>query len=52
MGGRGTIAIWKSVAYTYETVDKIEGVKVLEKKNKSDSKIFQKKHTEVMLIFC
>lgn len=38
MGGRGTLAIGKSVAYTYETVDKIEGVKVLEKKNKSDSK--------------
>ncbi|MDY5439525.1 MAG: hypothetical protein SPG06_01970 [Eubacteriales bacterium] len=52
MGGRGTLAIGKSVAYTYETVDKIEGVKVLEKKTSRIVKIFQKKHTEVMLIFC
>lgn len=29
MGGRGTFAAGKSVAYTYETVDKIDGVKVL-----------------------
>ena len=29
MGGRGTYAIGNSVAYTYQTVDKIEGVKVL-----------------------
>ena len=29
MGGRGTFASGKNVAYTYETVDKIEGVKVL-----------------------
>ena len=28
MGGRGTFAAGKNVAYTYETVDKIEGVKV------------------------
>lgn len=30
MGGRGTFASGNSVAYTYETVDKIEGVKVLQ----------------------
>ena len=29
MGGRGTFAAGKNVAYTYETVDKIDGVKVL-----------------------
>lgn len=29
MGGRGTFAAGKNVGYTYETVDKIEGVKVL-----------------------
>lgn len=29
MGGRGTFAIGNNVAYSYETVDKIEGVKVL-----------------------
>ncbi len=29
MGGRGTFAKGKSVAYTFETVDTIEGVKVL-----------------------
>ena len=29
MGGRGTFAAGKTVAYTYQTVDKIEGVKVL-----------------------
>ncbi len=29
MGGRGTFASGKSVAYTYETVGKIEGIKVL-----------------------
>ena len=38
MGGRGTFAAGKNVAYTYETVGKIEGVKVLEtKKEKFDS---------------
>lgn len=30
MGGRGTFASGNNVAYTYETVDKIEGVKVLQ----------------------
>lgn len=29
MGGRGTFASGKSVEYTYEAVEKIEGVKVL-----------------------
>ena len=29
MGGRGTFAVGNKVEYTYETVDKIEGVKVL-----------------------
>ena len=37
MGGRGTFAAGKSVAYTYETVGYIEGVKVLEKIDKGDS---------------
>lgn len=30
MGGRGTFAAGNDAAYTYQTVDKIEGVKVLE----------------------
>lgn len=30
MGGRGTYAVGNDVEYTYQTVDKIEGVKVLE----------------------
>ena len=30
MGGRGTFASGNNVAYTYETVEKIEGVKVLQ----------------------
>ena len=29
MGGRGTYAVGNNVDYTYKTVDKIEGVKVL-----------------------
>lgn len=29
MGGRGTYAVGKNVSYTYKTVGKIEGVKVL-----------------------
>ncbi len=37
MGGRGTFAVGKSTPYTYETVDVIDGVKVLEKINKNDS---------------
>ena len=32
MGGRGSFASGKNVAYTYDTVDKIEGVKVLQGK--------------------
>ena len=30
MGGRGTFASGNNVAYSYETVGKIEGVKVLQ----------------------
>lgn len=37
MGGRGTFANGNKVAYTYETVDKIEGIKVLEKLDKNAS---------------
>lgn len=33
MSGRGTFAIGNNVDYTYETIDKIEGVKVLSGKN-------------------
>ena len=35
MSGRGTFAIGNNVDYTYETIDKIEGVKVLSGKNGS-----------------
>lgn len=30
MGGRGTYAVGNNVPFSYKTVDKIEGVKVLE----------------------
>ena len=33
MSGRGTFAIGNNVDYTYESIDKIEGVKVLNGKN-------------------
>lgn len=33
MGGRGTYASGNEVAYTYDTVDKIDGVKILEPKS-------------------
>ena len=33
MGGKGTYAIGNNVPYSYKTVDKIEGVKVLEPMN-------------------
>ena len=33
MSGRGTFAIGNNVDYTYESIDKIEGVKVLSGKN-------------------
>ena len=29
MGGRGTFAAGKQVAYTYETVGKVDGVKII-----------------------
>ena len=38
MGGRGSYSGGGNAPYTFETVDKINGVKVLEKKNKKDSK--------------
>lgn len=37
MGGRGTFASGKSVPFAYETVTKIEGVKVLQKLDKRAS---------------
>ena len=60
MGGRGTFAAGKNVAYTYETVGKIEGVKVLEKTNKNASgglpemqvAVYQKKPILQLLISC
>jgi len=38
MGGRGTYAVGRNVAYSFKTVGKIAGVKILEKMNKLDSK--------------
>lgn len=38
MGGRGTYAVGNNVPKLYETVGEINGVKILEKKNKSESK--------------
>ena len=37
MGGRGTFSVGKDVAYTYEKVDEIAGVKVLEPMDKRKS---------------
>ena len=37
MGGRGTFASGKNVAFSYETVGKIAGVKVLQPKNREAS---------------
>lgn len=37
MGGRGTFAAGNAVEYKYETIDKIEGVKVLRKLDKRAS---------------
>lgn len=37
MGGRGTYASGNNVAYSYETVDKIDGVKVLKPMDSSKS---------------
>ena len=37
MGGRGTFASGNNVAYSYETVGKIDGVKVLQKLDKRAS---------------
>jgi len=46
MGGRGTYAIGNNVAYTYRTVDIINGVKVLEKINdKSSAGLPEESHT-------
>lgn len=38
MGGRGTFSLGVKTADAFETVGEINGVKVLEKKNKSESK--------------
>ena len=46
MGGRGTFAIGNDVDFTYKTVDKIEGVKVLIKNNpKSSAGLPEESHT-------
>ncbi len=46
MGGRGTFASGKNVAYTYETVGKIADVKILEPINKTASlKLPEESHT-------
>lgn len=37
MGGRGTFAVGNNVKYQYKTVDKIEGVKVLQPINSNKS---------------
>jgi hypothetical protein len=46
MGGRGTYAVGNAVPYTYETVSKIDGVKVLQPIDKSKSfKLPEESHT-------
>lgn len=37
MGGRGTFAAGNNVAYTYETVDKIDGIKIIRPIDKTKS---------------
>ena len=37
MGGRGTFAAGKQAAYTYETVGKVDGVKIINPIDKSKS---------------
>ena len=37
MGGRGRFAAGKQVAYTYETVGKVDGVKIINPIDKSKS---------------
>lgn len=46
MGGRGTYAVGNNVPFSYKTVDKIEGVKVLEPvDNKRSFKLPEESHT-------
>ena len=46
MGGRGTYAVGNNVPFSYKTVDKIEGVKVLEPvDNRRSFKLPEESHT-------
>ena len=48
MGGRGTFAAGKQVAYTYETVGKVDGVKIINPIDKSKSlKLPEESHSSV-----
>ena len=48
MGGRGTFAAGKQVAYTYETVGKVDGVKIINPIDKSKSlKLPEESHSNV-----
>ena len=48
MGGRGTFAAGKQVAYTYETVGKVDGVKIIKPIDKSKSlKLPEESHSSV-----
>ena len=44
MGGRGTYASGNNVSYTYETVGKIEGVKVLQDGSRISKRICKQSH--------
>ena len=48
MGGRGTFAAGKQIAYTYETVGKVDGVKIINPIDKSKSlKLPEESHSSV-----
>ena len=48
MGGRGTFAAGKQAAYTYETVGKVDGVKIINPIDKSKSlKLPEESHSSV-----
>ena len=48
MGGRGTFASGNNVAYTYKTVGKINGVKVLQPQNSNNAlKLPEESHSSI-----
>jgi len=50
MGGRGTFASGNNVAYTYKTVDKIAGVKVLQPIDSKKVIVFHRRRIPLTVI--